>query len=214
MAAPNEKFEMALKDKHIPILILDNKWHRLFKKIGTTDEIISLEKELTELLKRQGKLNSDLKNLKKIKSTLMQDIVSNMEGSEGEKSEKKISECKRLINESNDTISQYEDELLDLPFEIDRVNRQLMLESMSLCYDCLASNTDEIEKIADWIHEVRIELKKNIIRKQEKEFQNADLYSYMHDIFGYEVMEIFDMRYEPTLRKPENPNESTNTTDA
>ena len=25
----------------------------------------------------------------------------------------------------------------------------------------------------------------------------------MHDIFGHEVMEIFDMRYEPTLKKHE-----------
>ncbi len=209
MAVSKEKFELALKDKHIPILILDNKWHRLFKKIGTTDEIISLEKELTDLLKRQGKLNSDVKNLKKIKSNLMQDIVDNMDGADGKDSEKKIAESKRLINESNETMMQYEDELLELPSKIDRVNRELMIESMALCYECLASNTDEIEEIANWIHSIRIELKKNIIRKQEKEFQNADLYSYMHDIFGYEVMEIFDMRYEPTLRKPEVPKENT-----
>ena len=30
----------------------------------------------------------------------------------------------------------------------------------------------------------------------------------MHDIFGPDVMEIFDMRYEPTLKKPEQKEET------
>ena len=95
------------------------------------------------------------------------------------------------------------DELMELPREIDRVNRQLMLLSMDLCYDKLSENTDEIEKIAEWIKDIRIELKKNVIRKQEMEVNNADLYTYMHNIFGPDVMEIFDMRYEPKIRVPE-----------
>ena len=35
-------------------------------------------------------------------------------------------------------------------------------------------------------------------------FYNAELYSFMHDIFGPEVIELFDMRYEPQVRKPDN----------
>ncbi len=138
----------------------------------------------------------------------MQNIVSSMDGAD-EKAEKKVSESKRLINESNEKMEAYEDELLELPREIDRVNRELMIQSMALCYDQMSENTDEIEKIADWIHQIRIELKKNIIKKQEKEFLNAELYTYMHDIFGPDVMEIFDMRYEPTLKKPEKKEEET-----
>ena len=42
---------------------------------------------------------------------------------------------------------------------------------------------------------MRIELKKKVIRKQEKERKNQALYSYMHDIFGADVIEIFDMKY-------------------
>ena len=44
-------------------------------------------------------------------------------------------------------------------------------------------------------------LKKNLIKKQEKEYYNAELYSFMHDIFGPDVVELFDMRYEPQLKK-------------
>ncbi len=207
MPISEEKFREALGDKHIPVLILDNKWHKLFKRSGTTPEIEELEKKLTELLKRQGKLNSEIKDIKKVKNELMNNIVSNMDDKDKE-AEKKVNDSKRLINEANDKIDSYEDELLELPREIDKVNKELMIQTMALCYETLSENTDEIEKIADWIHNVRIELKKNIIRKQEREFQNADLYTYMHDIFGPDVMEIFDMRYEPTLKKPEQKEET------
>ena len=36
-----------------------------------------------------------------------------------------------------------------------------------------------------------------MVRKQEKEMMNHQLYSYMHDIFGADVIEIFDMKYDP-----------------
>ena len=91
--------------------------------------------------------------------------------------------------------------MLELPRSIEEVNRELMIHTMELCYDKLSANTDEIEEIANWIHNIRIELKKNLIKKQEKEFYNAELYSFMHDIFGPDVVELFDMRYEPQLKK-------------
>ena len=210
MPISEEKFKAALADKKIPVLILDSKWHQLFNRAGTTPEIEKLEKELTELLKKQGRINTEIKNIKKLKGELMNNIVSSMDES-GDKSEKKVSDSKRLINESNDKMDELEDELLELPRQIDSINKELMLRTMELCYETLSENTDEIEKIAEWIHEIRIQLKKNIIRKQEKEFRNADLYTYMHDIFGPDVMEIFDLRYEPTLKKPEKKEEDKTT---
>ena len=44
-------FEAALKGKKVPLLVLDQKWHRLFAIHGKTDEISATEKELDELLK-------------------------------------------------------------------------------------------------------------------------------------------------------------------
>ena len=52
----------------------------------------------------------------------------------------------------------------------------------------------EIEEISAWISEVRKELKKKIIRKQESEQKNKDLYAFMHDIFGPNVIEMFDIQ--------------------
>lgn len=112
------------------------------------------------------------------------------------KAQKRADESKRLINECNEKIEAYEDELLELPGEIDRVNRELMLATMEICYDRLKENEKEIEETAKWIAKIRVELKKKLIRKQEKELMNQELYAYMHDIFGADVIDIFDMKYQ------------------
>lgn len=193
----DKDFKSALLGKKIPILVLDQKWHRLFALGGKPEDIEKQEATLTELLARQGKLNQEVKELKKLKSKLMGNIVDNMEGteekSEGDISEKKLEESKRLIEETNAKIEEDEDELLDLPREIDRVNFDLMLSSMEYCYDSLRDNSEVIKEIAEWITQVRIDLKKNIIKKQNREIINREMYSYMHDILGADVMDVFDM---------------------
>ena len=205
MSASHEKFNSAIGSAKIPILILDNKWHRIFGKMNPTQEIKDLEKELGNLLKRQGKLVNENKDLKKIKSNLMSEIVDNMDGVDSRDSDetvdKKLNDNKRLINDVNEKLDNNEEELMELPREIDSVNKKLMLATMDLCYERLQSNTVEIEEIAEWVKDIRVQLKKNLVKKQDMELYNAELYSYMHDIFGPVVMELFDMKYVPTIHK-------------
>ncbi len=205
MAASHDKFNNAIGSAKIPILILDNKWHRIFGKMNPTEEIKELEKELGNLLKRQGKLVNENKDLKKIKNNLMSEIVDNMDGVDTRDSDeavdKKLNDNKRLINDVNDKLDKNEEELMDLPREIDAVNKKLMLATMDLCYERLQGNTTQIEEIAEWVKDIRVQLKKNLVKKQDMELYNAELYSYMHDIFGPVVMELFDMKYVPTIHK-------------
>ena len=198
MSRKAEIYSPALKEKKIPILTLDNKWHRLFTQTNPNKTILRLEEELNDLLKKQGKATTESKDIKRLKKKLMQEIVENAEGTaEGnnQKALKKMEDNKRLINECNERLTMYEDQLIELPGEIDRVNRELMLQTMDICYDTLKTNETEIEETAKWVAAIRVELKKRLIRKQEMEQMNQELYSYMHDIFGAEVIEIFDMKY-------------------
>lgn len=195
MARSKDSFEEALKGKKLPVLILDNKWHQLFTQYNQNRETARLVKELSNLVARQGGLNTDIKEIRRLKAKLMDEIVSGMDGTG--LNEKGMEEHRRLINECNEKIEAYQDELLDLPKEIERINYQLMIKTMEVCYDAIEKNTGEIEEIGEWISRIRVELKKNVIRKQEKEWMNQELYSYMHDIFGPDVIEIFDMKYDP-----------------
>lgn len=190
-----EEFKEALKNIKLPILTLDNKWHQLFTQHNQNKEVMQLAEDLNELVAKQGGLNNEIKDIRRLKSKLMEEIVSGMDGKT--LSDKDMEDHKRLINECNEKIEEKQDELLDIPREIDRLNYQLMLLTMEVCYDAIETNTEEIVRIAEWITQVRVELKKNVIRKQEKEWLNQEMYSYMHDIFGPDVIEIFDMKYDP-----------------
>ena len=92
---------------------------------------------------------------------------------------------------------EIQNELLDLPAQINEVNTALMLDTMEICYGVIAENTTEINEMNAWIDQMRIELKKNIVRRQKAEMKNQQMYFYMHDIFGPEVIDLFDMTYNP-----------------
>ncbi len=195
MAQKEDTYRAALKGKRIPVLTLDNKWYRLFSMMEPDKELKRLEDNLNTLLKLQGKWNTESKSIRKLKKKLMDEIVQLMETDDAA-SRKKIDENKRLIEECNETLDEYQDNLLDIPERIDNANYELMMRTMEMCYEVLQVNTKDIEEIGAWINQVRVELKKNIVRKQEKEMKNYELYSYMHDIFGADVIEIFDLKQE------------------
>ena len=192
-----QAFNEALNHAKIPILVLDQKWHRLFAISGKPDEVKAVEVELNELLQEQGRLNQEVKELKKLKQKLMADIVTNIDEADVKHQEKRnIDEDKRLIAETNDKLDEDEDLLLEMPKRIAEKNRELMMLTMTFSYEKLRVNAHEIAEITDWITNVRIELKKNIIKKQNREINNKEIYSYMHDIFGKDVINMFDVKYD------------------
>ena len=194
MARGEEVFENALLGRNVPILPLDNKWHRLMVGLDKDASMVKLEDEIKELLKRQGKINTEVKQLRKAKTRIMEEMVSAMDESDGAT---KQEDGKKQIEAINAKLDSYQDEVMDLPKQINELNYQLMLKTMDQCYEIIRDNTSEIEEIADWINDIRIELKKNIVRKQNRELKNQEIYNYMHDIFGAEVIDLFDMKYNP-----------------
>ena len=81
------KYRNALSGRQIPLLILDNKWHRLFTQTGRTTEIERLTNKLNGLLKRQGKVNSGMQDVHRVKKRLMEGIIASMGRSEEHTSE-------------------------------------------------------------------------------------------------------------------------------
>jgi len=192
-----EGFSQALEGKRIPILTLDKKWYQLLSQEDRTS-ISELENELNTLLKQQGKLNTETKEIKRLKKKLMGEIVTladEVMQNPSEETEQKIEQNKKLVEECNERLESYQDELLELPREIEQANRQLMLATMDCCYKAMHRNKMEVDEIEQWVAEIRVELKKRLIRKQELEQHNRSIYSYMHDVFGAEVIDLFDMNY-------------------
>lgn len=204
-----DKFEEALAGKKLPVLTLDGKWYRLLDELGR-DAAKEFENQLNNLLRRQGKLNSEIKDVKRLKKKLMNEMLPMVDEANtgSNEMEAKIEEQKRMIEECNERIDENEDELKDIPMAISQINEQLMLVTMDYCYETMQKNTEEIEALDEWVERIRIELKKNLIRKQEMEQKNHEIYSYMHDIFGAEIVNLFDMKYNPEEKHPKLPGEN------
>lgn len=193
--AKRSDFNKIVKDKKLPILTLDSRWHELFAEDQKTSSMKELEQKVNNLLKKQGKLVNDIKDMKTLKNNLLKDIMANMDISSdmtGKAKEKKLDKNKQFINELNQKIDTAMDELSDIPYKIKEVNEELMAESINIFYDKLEYNKEELKKVADWIAEIREELKRKILIKQDLEMKNSMIYSYMHDILGAELMELFD----------------------
>ncbi len=210
MSRAEDVYRPALKKIKLPILTLDNNWHKLFTQADTTPRIKKLEGKLNDLLKKQGKLNTEQKKIRALKKKLRDEIMALADelDSTGSKAvQKKLDEHKRLLEECNEKLEEMQDDDLELPQEIEEANQELMLETMELCYKRLSENRKEIEYYDQWIQKVRVELKENIIKKQEREINTYELYTYMHNILGRDVLDIFDMHYNPEDYRPKKKGE-------
>ncbi len=189
-------FGQMLHGKRIPLLILDQKWHQLFLD-NKPKEIERLEQKLNKQLATQGKLNQELKDMKVLKKKLMKNIVVNMDeiGENGQET-RKLQEDRRLITEINDKMEAEELQLEKLQGEMEDDNFLLMVETMEYCYRIMNSNETEREDLVIRIAQMRTELKTKIYRREVIEEQNRGIYAYLHDIFGAQVVDIFDLKYE------------------
>lgn len=195
---PDARLVQILRKQRVSILTLDERWHRLFTEEEKTERLKKLEIEVNNLLKRQGKTNTDLQDVKKVKARLMQNIMDNMEGTVGESEkarEKRLSKTQKLIREANEKIEKLEIEAEEVPEKLAEANRELLLESVAICYERISRNKAEIEEMADWISQIRTELKRKLVRKQEMEEENTLIYSNLHDMLGPELTEYFDSEY-------------------
>lgn len=184
-----------VKNRKIPILTLDSRWHELFPEDRKTSGIKELEQRVNNLLKKQGKLVNDIKDMKKLKQNLLNDIVVNMDiGNNllGKAKEKKINKNKQFITELNNKLENAMDELSEIPYQIKEANEELALVSIDLFYQRLIKNRDEIQEITEWISNMRNELNNKILMKKDMEENNDLIYSYMHDLLGADLMEKFD----------------------
>lgn len=183
-----------LKKKNIPIACLDERWLRLFPDSEKTPLIKKLENELKELLKRQGKVNTDLKDIRVVRDKLTQSVLEAAEDTSipENKRLKKQAASQRLIVEARQKQDNLELELDELPDKIKEANSALIFESVRVCYQRINQNKQDIDMLEQWIEQMREKLKERVVLKQDKEIMNEEIYTYLHGMLGAGVMEAFD----------------------
>ncbi|WP_132282731.1 hypothetical protein [Natranaerovirga hydrolytica] len=195
----SEKDTLDLKiEKKIPLLTLDARWHELFPKSKKTRRMIDLEKKLNEYIKEQGQINNEFREYTSLKKKMMKEIMENMEDvfdKNDEDATKHMEKNKKFINDINEKLKKYEEMLDDLPNKIKEANDALLKISVDICYNDMEDNNQAIHSLEQWIKDTKEELKNNIVIKEEKEIENQKIYTYMHDLLGYEMINKFDQNY-------------------
>lgn len=189
------EIEKIFDKRKVPILTLDDKWYNLFAGYDKPIGIREIEDKLNQLIKRQGKLTNDMKDLKVLKKKLMQDIIDHMDVNDaaaGVAKAKKMNQNQRMIKEISEKMKVAEDEIFEIPYQIKAMNEQLIIESTKECYRRINSNNQQVTEIAKWIDNVRNELKEKMLMKQDLEMKNTEIYSYLHDMLGPELIQQLD----------------------
>lgn len=200
------QYENYIDMKKVPILPLDNRWHQLFPDNSKPARIKKLEKEVMDIIKKENGVSQDIKNLLNLKKKLMSEIVSNMEEADesNEKTrQKKLAASQKLILDINNKKTNLENEKYELPYKLIKANEALLLESIEICYNRIKNNQRQVEALTEWIEKTRMELKKNVVVRQEKMDDNNNVYAYMHDMLGPEFMEVFDSGHNYSNKKSE-----------
>ncbi len=182
---------MSLRGKQVPILVLDTRWHSLFEKGEKTSDMIALENKINSLLKKQGRLVNDIKDLKKAKKKLMEGIVAGMDDTSNRANKKKNSQ-QRLLLETTERIQMESDELMELPSMIKKYNEELMVLGVKFCFERLKDADGIIRELTQDIKELKEELEDKTTYKAELGEKIDHSYALMHGLFGHDVMNLFD----------------------
>lgn len=175
------------------IVILDQQWHKLFEG-RKPFRIIQLERKLNKLLQEQGKVNTEYDAYKKIKKQMMDEIVASMNDSSMNASEQKAKNS-RYIKDINRKFEKFEERKSQLPSEIEALNSELLTKSMIFFYKRLMDNKKTSQNLANEIEIMKTSLKEKVGIHEDMEQEVTQLYTFMHDIAGFEAIEALDRHY-------------------
>ncbi len=185
--------EDILKSKKLPVVLLDPSWHTAKQHIQSPI-IDQIEKELQELLKEQGRLNTDYKEYTAIKQNFLKEIlVLSNKAQEGDnKALEELNKMHQSTLGANQKIEEIEARLEAIDDEINSKNKEIVSEMIAIGYGFIDTYKQKNEALETEITELRLQLLQKTQQKKESEAFLKDIYNYLHNIVGREQIEVID----------------------
>lgn len=183
-----------IRNKKLPIVLLDPLWHTAKDHIQSKT-IDRAEKELQELLKEQGRLNTDYKEYTVIKQNFLKEIlvVSNkaQEGNDPAALEE-LNKLHQTTLGANQKLEDIEKRLDEIEREIDDKNKEIISEMIAVGYSYIENYKSQNERLEAEIAALREEMLRKTNKKKEGDVFLKEIYNYLHSIVGREQIEIMD----------------------
>ena len=186
----------------MPIATLDHSWHQLLTEIKTP-QIQTYEKELTELLKLQGKLNTDYTEYTRMKKEMLDTILNLTHEAFELKSNdaiKKIDDQQKMILKINEKLERIEEDLEVVPQRIQEVNGLLLDQTIQLCYGYINEYRGKSEVLDEEIQVIRKELMEKTEIKKAYDKKTEEIYQYLHQLVGPNFIEKLDKKYWENIK--------------
>lgn len=185
--------EDILKSKKLPVVLLDTSWHTAKQHIQSPI-IDQIEKKLQELLKEQGRLNTDYKEYTAIKQNFLKEIlVLSNKAQEGDnKALEELNKMHQSTLGANQKIEEIEARLEAIDDEINSKNKEIVSEMIAIGYGFIDTYKQKNEALETEITELRLQLLQKTQQKKESEAFLKDIYNYLHNIVGREQIEVID----------------------
>lgn len=187
-----------LRKNDISLLILDERWNKLFVNTQKTPQIAASEEKLKKLLKDEARLAAESREItagkKKNMDRIMQLTPAVFEkNDEAAKQEMRL--CEKEIKRINERAKKIEEELDSMPDRIKEANLELLENTVNIVYFKMRSGKRRVEELEKLIEESRARLKEYIDEKDFLSQDDTDIYSYFHDLLGGEELERLDNKF-------------------
>jgi len=189
--------ENIIKRKQVPILIKDKQWKKIISD-NKNRTIKSLSLELEELIDEEKSLKREWTKHNQEKRRLMNKILQlsdlvNTKGQEDMLPE--LERCKEEINKVNQNIDKIMENLESYPSQIEKLNFNLLKETIKIVYQDMICSNDELFLVAEKMNKLRQELGELRDERIFLEERVEELYSFLHDTVGHEEMEKLDIKF-------------------
>lgn len=187
-----------LRKNDISLLLLDERWNKLFVNNQKTPEIAACEDKLTGLFKSQARLLAEEKenaaDKKKCMDMILKLTPAVFDAGDAAAKEE-MQNCEKEIKKLNDRSAKNQEELDAIPDKIRDVNLELLENTVKAVYFKIRTEQKRVEELSALIAETRERLKAYIDEKETLSQDHTDTYSYFHDLLGGEELERLDKLY-------------------
>ncbi|OON97060.1 MAG: hypothetical protein ATN31_08800 [Candidatus Epulonipiscioides saccharophilum] len=193
-----EQMKASLRNKDLPIVVLDNSWHQI-KTLIADDNFQKLEEQLMDTLKRRGELTNNINKSAVLKNKLLAKILeisdklnNNVALANNPRLEKDITLAKENLIKLNEEVDLFKLESMIIEEELNTYNLLLVENTIVKSYNIMTQYRDKTLALDTEIDYYRnILLEKNEERKRYAT-ASQELYDYMHKIVGRNTVEKLD----------------------
>ncbi len=187
-----------LRKNDISLLILDERWNKLFENTQKTPQIAASEEKLKAHIKEEAKLTAEAREIAASKKSHLDKIIkltpAVFERNDSE-AVKEMEFCEKEIKRINERAKKIEEDLDILPEKKKQANLELLENTVNIVYFKMRSGRKRVEELEKLIEEERAKLKEYIDEKESLSQDDTDIYSYFHDLLGGEELERLDKEF-------------------